>query len=340
MPSAANQASAPIFRLVFLWLSALVGCAIVSQAAVAQVVAPDDALRRVTAKDVADTTIALVNLNALPGLGGFVLNVNDAGPAEDLSYRKLDAFLPIDWTKGTPKLDFYSEVAVGGLDVNDEFFVQNNLGDRVFVDADRQILSARAGVGFNYRPTPEWRLTPILGAAWSYLDNKVRSSGSLDIGDLTPAQIASISDFDAQAYSVSGGLEAKFDRWLGDRDYRFEVTGRFSHVFTQTFDESTPVARSSGHVDTLILGTRLTGITDRRLFGEPVAWTVNGSHTSFFGMDREILGFDQFFQVGAGIDLFLQRRILNQPLNSAGLEINLLFGDDVAGVGFGISIRN
>ena len=337
---AAKQATWGITMRKLLRLSIFLGFWSASHPALAQQLSPDDGLRRVTTKDLTDAFVALVNTNVWSGLGGFTFNVDESGPQSELKYQKADLFLPIDWGKGDPEFDLYTEIALGALKVTDDFFVENNLGQRILIDADRDIFSARGGVGFNYRPTTEWRLTPIVGMAWSHFDNKVRASGgSLDLGTLTPAQRAVISDFDAQTYGVSVALEGNYDRWFGERDYHFEASGRYSHIFTETFNESTPIVKASGHADILALETRWTVFTDRTLFGEPLAWNLTASHTSFIGQDRDILGFNNFFRVGAGIDLFIQRRIFGQSLDFVGLAINGLIGPDVAGGSIGISIR-
>ena len=254
----------------------LIGVWTMSHAALAQQLSSEDGLRRVTAKDLADSLVALVNVNTPNGLGGFSINVDERPPQSKLKYDKLAISLPFDWATSNPKFDLHGEVGLGGLNVTDNFFVNNNIGETILIEADRDFVSAGGGVGFSYLPTSEWRLTPTIGAYWSHLDNKVRSSGgSLDLGDLTPAQRAAISDFDTQSWSVVGGFGFNFDRWYGEQDYRLEISGQYTHIFTKTYNESTPIAKASGHTDIVSLTPRWTVVTDRTLFGVPLAWTLN-----------------------------------------------------------------
>ena len=313
----------------------------VSHTALAQQLSPGDGLRRVTAKDLGDALVALVNINAPTGMAGFTIDVDERPPQSTLKYDKLALSLPLSWATDNPKIDIVGEIGLGGLNMTDAFFVNNTVGQRILIDADRDFVSAGAGVGFSYMPTTEWRITPVVEAFWNHFDNKVRvSGGSLDLGDLTPAQRASISNFDTQAYSVTGGLEVKFDRWFGDQDYRLEISGHYVHVYSETYDESTPVVKASGHTDIVSLTPRWTVVTDHTLFGVPLAWSLNARYTSFIGQSRALLGFNEFFEVGAGIELHIRKHIFDEPINSVGLEFTSLFGDDISGFGIAITIRN
>jgi hypothetical protein len=328
----------------WLLLLAIVICeAGFNASAYGQALAPDDALSRLTAQDLTESLIALVNLSATPGIGGMRLNVDTGDAQPGLKYDKFKVWIPLGWRTANAKLKLYTEFNFALLDVNDEFFARNNAGQTVLLDADRNVYSIRVGGGVEYYPSPKWRLTPYLAFAFSRLTSATMvQGGRLDFGNLTPVEQVLLTDWETNASTIAVGLDVQYMQWFVEERYRLDLEGKYAYGYTDTFHESMRILETSGHTHNLILLARWTTITHLKAFGKPLAWNLFVSNTSFLGQDKDDLGFRYFFGFGGGLEWYVKQKFFKGlfHLNFVGIRLEGIVGDDVTGGSIGISLRN
>jgi len=79
---------------------------------------------------------------------------------------------------------------------------------------------------------------------------------------------------------------------------------------------------------------------DAEMFGRPLRWVVDFSHSRFFG-DQVALGFDHLTKVGGGIEMNVGRYELGVwDFNMQTIRIvgRYLFGNNVSGASVGLAV--
>jgi hypothetical protein len=173
----------------------------------------------------------------------------------------------------------------------------------------------------DFWPTPRWRISPYLAVAISGLSSKTSIRGG-SVGNVPPQLAAVLSDWDANAWSLAGVLEVKYQRW------------------TDTFNESLPVLDTSGWRNAVVVEAMWRTITDYRLFGRRIGFNAFVNNASFPGQEKDDLGFNWYFGLGGGIDVFLKQRIGKfARLDFVGLRGTGVVGSDVRGGGIALTFK-
>jgi hypothetical protein len=338
--SSQNRAKAILRSTALVFI--LVGFFSIVRLAYGQVLSPDDVLDKLTAKDLTDSLIALVNFNTTPGISGTRLNVDTGDGNPDLRYDKVSFYIPMSWSTTNPKLKIRSQIAFGTLQVEDSFFAKNTQGQTIRFDAEREIYSGRIGLGVDYYPAPKWRIIPYIAFAPSKLKSQTQvQGGSLNLGNLTPVEQALVTDWETNAWTLAAVLETRYDHWFGQEDYRIELKANYVHAYSETFDESLPLLEASGHTDTVTFLARWTTITDFISFGRPLAWNLYTNYTSFLNQEKDTLGFNYYFEFGGGIDWYIKKKFFHDSfkISFVGLRAGVVVGENVTGGTIGFAFR-
>lgn len=307
----------------------------------AQGLSPDDALSRLTAQDISESLISLVNITTAAGVRGMRLTVDGQEGQPDFRYTKANVRIPKTWRTENPKLGIYTEIGIGDLIVDDPFVGENVAGDTVSFRAERKVFSARAGLGFRYQLTPEIRVTPHIIGAFSRIKSKTEViGGTFNPADLTPVEAALLTNWTTKSWTVAGVLRADYRYWLNETQ-RIHVVGDYAYAYTDTFDETLRILDTSGQSNSLQFEIGYTKLTKWTAFGKPIYWSALAQSLSFPGQDKDDLGFNYLFGVGGGVGLYLNQKILGDfgHVNFAGLEFSALFGNGVAGGTVGLSFK-
>lgn len=307
----------------------------------AQALSPDDALGRLTAKDITESLISAVNLTTTAGIRGMHLIVDGQDGQPDLKYDKFNLRIPKSWRTANPKLGIYTEIGVGDLIVDDRFVGTNVDGDRVSFRADRNVLSARVGLGVDYQPTPELSIAPHVMGIWSRIKSETDvTGGSIEPVNLTPSESALLSDWKTKSWTVAAVVRAEYRHWFGENQ-RLDLLGDYAIAYSETYDESLPILATSGSSNSLQLEAGWTSITSWKAFGKPIYWNAFLNSVSFPGQEKDDLGFTYLFGIGAGLGLYLNKSIFGDfaHVNFAGVEVTAIVGNDVTGGAIGFSLR-
>ena len=132
----------------------------------------------------------------------------------------------------------------------------------------------------------------------------------------------------------------KYQRWFGVERHRLELEARYSGSWTDTFNESLPVLSTSAWRNAVTVEAMWRTITDYRLFGRRIGFNAFANNSSFPGQEKDDLGFNWFFGLGGGIDVFLKQRIGKfTRLDFVGLRGTAVLGSDVRGGGIAITFK-
>ena len=176
---------------------------------------------------------------------------------------------------------------------------------------------------------------PVLNVGYGSLDNRARYSGPLSEQVLQPALAGIIFDWDTSAITYGASLGFDYRRPLGRFD--IEVLGSISHHLVESINAPNEFVDFEGRVSGFDLDARAIHPTPWKLFGNPLSVVGLFGHTRIFGPERDALGFDSFFEAGAGIDLDVSAR--GWKLTSLRFGLKAIFGPDVDGWGLVIGYR-
>jgi len=306
-----------------------------------QGLSPRDALNRLTAEDISEVLINLTSFANDPGVGGTKLNVSTSGGQEDLTYSKAHFRVDRDFWLPDRNLAIYGDIDFSFLDVDDDYFSENTLGERVVFIGDRDLYSGRIGLGVAHMITDHIKIRPFVSAALTHIESKTSVIGNIDIAQLPPALATALLDWSTNAWTVAGTLNVKYDRFWGEEEERFEVELDYTYAYHESFNEDFDLLSFSGTTDTLNLLVRYSEPTGAKVFGLPLRWNALVETSVFPTADKDDLGFNFYFTFGGGVDLQLDWRPFGiLAARYLGLRVNGIVGDDVTGFGISISLRN
>jgi hypothetical protein len=121
-----------------------------------------------------------------------------------------------------------------------------------------------------------------------------------------------------------------------------DIELRYTHLLLETFGNTMEAARGRADAQTLGLWARYRWPTGVEAFGRPVRWVLDGSATTYFGDQQDVMGFTWAVKAGGGIEFDTGR----WELGAFGLNLNRVrligryfYGDNnVTGYSFGIGM--
>ena len=176
---------------------------------------------------------------------------------------------------------------------------------------------------------------PVLSIGYGSLENRARYSGLISEQLLQPALSGLIFDWDTSAISYGASLGFDYRRKLGD--FEIEVLGSVSHHYIESVDSPNEFVDFRSRVSGSDLEASTIHPTSWKMFGNPLSIVGLFGHTRIFGPERDALGFDSFFEAGAGIDLDVSAR--GWKIKSLRFGAKAIFGPDVDGWGLIIGYR-
>jgi hypothetical protein len=298
---------------------------------------PADPELDVSPESVARAAIAAVNFTAAPGLAGANFHVDEEqGTQRDFVRGSLGG--AFDVTIRGRALDAFVGGALGTGKGDSKFLARDSEGEEITFRADRSLVSLRGSGGVSLPITRYLKLQPYASLICAQFDTEFDASGNFDPDALPPVARVILQDHSFDAGGLALTLQMLYDRWWGSK--RFEVDASYTGLYTETFNESDPVLEASGWTRTFVALGRWSGATGWVTAGRPWRWNTYGSYTSFPGQEAEILGFDYYFEVGAGLDYEMNSKILGIfGLRMLGLSLGLITGDNVDGYSFGITFQ-
>jgi hypothetical protein len=298
---------------------------------------PADPDLDISPESVARAAIAAVNFTAAPGLTGATFHVDeDQGTQRDFVRGSLGGVF--DVTIRGRALDAFVGGALGTGNGDSRFLAKDSAGDTIAFQADRSLVSLRGSGGLTLPITRYLKLQPYASLIYARFDTEFNTSENFDPDALPPVAKVILQDHSFDAGGLALTLRMLYDQWWHKK--RLEVEASYTGLYTETFNESDPVLESSGWTRTFVALGRWSGATGWVTAGRPWRWNTYGSYTGFPGQEVEILGFDYYLEVGAGLDYEMNSKILGIfGLRMLGVKLGVITGENVEGYSVGITFQ-
>lgn len=189
--------------------------------------------------------------------------------------------------------------------------------------------------GYDIPLSEHLSLLPILSVGYGSLENRARYSGPISEAVLQPALAGVIFDWDSNAVTYGASLGFDYRRELGGFD--IEVLGSLAHHYIESVNAPNEFVDFRGGVSAFDLEVVTVHPTPWSMFENPLSIVGIFGNTRIFGPERDALGFDSFFEAGAGIDLDVSAR--GWRIKSLRFGAKAIFGPDVDGWGLIIGYR-
>jgi hypothetical protein len=140
------------------------------------------------------------------------------------------------------------------------------------------------------------------------------------------------------AYGLGGSL--MLDLNIPRPGYEIDLELRYTDIRLSTYGDTTTLVRGEAEAKTFNIWGRVRWPMEAEMFGRPLRWVVDFSHSRFLG-DQVALGFDHLTKVGGGIEMNVGRYELGVwDFNMQSIRIvgRYLFGQNVSGASIGLAV--
>jgi hypothetical protein len=195
------------------------------------------------------------------------------------------------------------------------------------------------GIGYDIRLTDHIWLRPVLNGALGYAASDLSLFGSF-LNIRRGVEIPGLENQHVSAWGRGGSLMLAYYDFREEGDVDIEL--RYTYLVLETFGDTVASARGRSEAKTLGLWARYRWPTGVEAFGRPLRWVLDGSATTYFGDQQDVMGFTWAVKAGGGIEFDTGR----WELGAFGLNLNRVrligryfYGDNnVTGYSFGIGI--
>ena len=279
---------------------------------------------------------ALVDLTDDTELSSAQLTI-DGPPELELGVTKLPYRSKFDLTDLSP--DLYVEANLGYLSGRarfDDLWSGSAPGLETRVDSKWKALSGFAAVGLEFPVlTDGLSVTPLLNTSLSYVENDADFSGPG--AELTQAVTDGILfNWNATLAAFGSAVRVAFDGDVSD-SVRIESVARYDLRWVETIDSTDSAQDASTSIQRLTLRADLIGDTGWTAFDHGIDWRTICGYTRFLDRTGDDLGFDEYFELGLGLETALDGEL--GPLSRLSMSGSILFGDELSGwtIGGGVA---
>lgn len=283
--------------------------------------------------DFANFLAGVLNVTISPDIAAANYNVEgDDGSDREMSTFKIPLGTSIDLAR--PGWQLLLSGNLGYLQAKDELsaIITNYDLDTKF-DVKWTAYTAQGGLGIKIPMTRSVYLYPHAAVAYSYLQNRADYPSSRAKQLLDPLFNGIVTDFDIQSMTYSAALGMGYEETVGLVDV--SLRGMFTYAYTDSFDETNEVQSIKEDTETLVVSLETRGPMGISIAGHDLRWLGQAGYTTFFGPNRDALGFSYIAQIGLGFDLDIASE--NALLDHIGLKGSYLFGDDMTGWQIGLA---
>jgi hypothetical protein len=140
------------------------------------------------------------------------------------------------------------------------------------------------------------------------------------------------------AYGLGGSL--MLDLNIPRPGYEIDLELRYTDIRLSTFGDTSRAVRGEAEAKTFNIWGRVRWPMEAEMFGRPLRWVVDFSHSRFLG-DQVALGFDHLTKVGGGIEMNVGRYelgVFDFNMQSIRIVARYLFGNNVSGASVGLAV--
>jgi len=241
----------------------------------------------------------------------------------------------IPWSReydvGDGEKNLYVEAVLGVLWGSDAIELDTPSGPAT-VDEEWRAIGASGAVGWNFPLRGAWRVRPGVSLGLAYLDNSASYNAAGEV-ELKPFIDGTLVNWDAWAAISAATLTLERQRDTAHMDYG--LSGRYVLAHTNVFAATDDVQVGTDTSQFLVARADVGGPTSLSYAEQSVDWDVFGSWLGLFDVEESSLGFDELFNLGAGLSLRAIRGLPRLRLSAAWI-----FGEDIDGWSVGIGLAN
>ena len=280
----------------------------------------------------ADGVLGLLGYNVIPDVTASSLSISRGGQTDTgLQTTQFGLGFTVD-----PDFPLYLEGFLG-YSRYDPRFVFSEGAQKSVLPTRWNNVSGTVGVGWDFPIIEGLVFRPILNASLGHVETDVSLIGRL-LELKFNRELAFLDRGRMNAYGLGGSL--MLDLNIQRPGYEVDLELRYTNIRLSTFGDTSSLVRGESEAKTANVWGRVRWPMDAEMFGRPLRWVVDFSHSRFFG-DQVALGFDHLTKVGGGIEMNVGRYELGVwDFNMQTIRIvgRYLFGNNVSGASVGLAV--
>ena len=216
----------------------------------------------------------------------------------------------------------------------DPTFVATNGTESREIPTKWTTITGTAGIGWDFRLARELVLRPIANFSIGHMETDLSAAARLLEGQ-TDKEIRFLENGSLNAIGYGGSLMLDYERYR--HTYEIDVELRFTNIYLQSIGGTSEGVQGSAWSQNLNLWSRWRApIKGLWALHRPVRYVLEFTYSHYFGNQDDILGFNNLFSVGGGLELDTGHYLyLTQRVRLIG---RFRFGQNVSGWSLGIGI--
>lgn len=215
----------------------------------------------------------------------------------------------------------------------DPTFIASNGTETRLLPLRWNSFSATGGVGWDITVAPNWVVRPIFNFTLGTVASDLRLA-KWWIDNNTNLDLQFANNGRLNAYGLGGALMLDYELFTPEHDVDFEA--RYSNVQLRSFSGTSEAVKGESTAASVGLYGRWRAPTEWRALDRPVRYVIETAVTRFVGPDAGLLGFDQLYSVGAGLEL--DSSAYDVYVTRTRLVARYKFGPNVSGVSVGLAM--
>jgi hypothetical protein len=280
----------------------------------------------------ADGVLGLLGYNVIPDVTASSLSISRGGQTDTgLQTTQFGLGFTVD-----PDFPLYLEGFLG-YSRYDPRFIFSEGEKKSIVPTRWNNVSGTVGVGWDFPIIEGLVFRPILNASLGHVETDASLIGRL-LEMRFNRELAFLDRGRMNAYGLGGSL--MLDLNIQRPGYEIDLELRYTDIRLSTFGDTSALVRGESEAKTANIWGRVRWPMEAEMFGRPLRWVVDFSHSRFFG-DQVALGFDHLTKVGGGIEMNVGRYelgVFDFNMQSIRIVARYLFGNNVSGASVGLAV--
>ena len=197
-------------------------------------------------------------------------------------------------------------------------------------------VSATGGIGYDFPITEnqEWKLRPIFNFSLGRVITDSKIAQEFLNNKFPDLDLDIIDGGKMNAYGLGGSIMLDWEHYL--TNYEIDLELRYSNIQLRTFGDTTSGLKGESETNSAGLWARYRAPTGITFLDAPLRYVLETSFTSYYGDQRDALGFSRLGSVGAGIEIDSSEKI--DLFSRTRILIRYVFGENVSGTSLGLAI--
>ena len=293
-------------------------------------------LSSLSTADVRQAFIAFVNMTTAPGVEGSALQADSEFRDTDLWRSSLG--FGAEFTLRSPIYNGYWGLALIGGGLDDQFELQDDFGESVRVEVDRDIVALRGSFGLSFPIDEHFKVRPFATLILSQSTTESSAQGGVVEDFSNNSNGTFFQEANVEAVSGAGSLDLMYSQW--HERLALDLFGRYNIMYTDAFSIDNPALDTWAWSQSIFAKATLSGPTDWFFLNQNWRWNTYYSHNNYLDQSKSALGFRYLNEVGVGLDWDMHIKPFDWfGWRYLGIRAGYTFGDDVRGFNVGITAR-